>query len=249
VLAAHPDDETIGASVLLARSHDPVVIYLTDGAPRDAKLWSTDFHGSRDEYAFMRRAEAMRALSCAGVTEEQTQWLGAPDQDAIFHSSELVGKLAEVMTRVEVDLVVTHPYEGGHPDHDAAALVARQAVAQFGENAPILLEMTSYHARQTRCVTGEFLQPKAADEICFQLTEEDRQRKRKMFESYASQRPVLSAFDATQERWRKGPNCDFSRPPHEGKLWYECMDWPTTGEKWRAVAAASMAELREHSCR
>src|SRR5436190_19281850 len=57
VLAAHPDDETIGASVLLARSNDPLVIYLTDGAPLDSKLWSTDFHGSRTDYASMRREE------------------------------------------------------------------------------------------------------------------------------------------------------------------------------------------------
>src|SRR5438067_13833693 len=40
VLAAHPDDETIGASALLARSSSAAIIYLTDGAPRDSKLWS-----------------------------------------------------------------------------------------------------------------------------------------------------------------------------------------------------------------
>src|SRR5437762_2937046 len=83
-----------------------------------------------------------------------------------------------------------------HPDHDAAALVARMALAQLHpKSAPLILEMTSYHARQGQCVTGEFLQPNDADEICFELTEEDRQRKRKMFDSYASQRFVLSAFD------------------------------------------------------
>src|SRR6476646_4862382 len=39
ILAAHPDDETIGASALLARFDEPQVIYLTDGAPRNRNLW------------------------------------------------------------------------------------------------------------------------------------------------------------------------------------------------------------------
>src|SRR5262245_42709457 len=38
VLAAHPDDETIGASRLLRRLSQPLVIYLTDGAPRDTRF-------------------------------------------------------------------------------------------------------------------------------------------------------------------------------------------------------------------
>src|SRR5438874_7913226 len=50
VLAAHPDDETIGASVLLTRCTDAAFIYLTDGAPQDRKLWSPEFRGSREEY-------------------------------------------------------------------------------------------------------------------------------------------------------------------------------------------------------
>src|ERR1051326_2559515 len=51
VLAAHPDDEAMGASAVLARAKNPLVIFLTDGAPRDQKLWSPDFHGEREEYA------------------------------------------------------------------------------------------------------------------------------------------------------------------------------------------------------
>jgi len=250
VLAAHPDDEAIGSSVLLSRSNHPIVIYVTDGAPRDAKLWSPAFNGSREEYAAMRRAEAELALSHVGVKQEQIEWLGAVDQDAVFHSVELAQNLAKLLEQECPDLLITHPYEGGHPDHDAAALIAREALAQLNpEKAPMLLEMSSYYAREAQCVTGEFLGANAADEFRFQLTDQDRQRKRKMFDSYPSQRLVLTAFSTAEEHWRKAPDYDFTRPPHEGKLWYECMGWATTGEAWRAAAAASMATLQEHSCR
>jgi N-acetylglucosamine malate deacetylase 2 len=250
VLAAHPDDETIGASVLLSRSNDPLVIYLTDGAPRDTQLWSPNFNGSREEYAALRRNEAQRALGHAGAKEEQIHWLGAVDQDAVFHSTELARKLAVLLEQRCPDLLITHPYEGGHPDHDAAALIARHALAQLNpEHAPVLLEMASYHARLGQCVMGEFLGSTAIDEICFCLPEQDQQRKRRMFDSYSSQRLVLSAFDTAQERWRKAPDYDFTRPPHQGKLWYECMGWPTTGGTWRAGAAASIAAMQEQPCR
>jgi N-acetylglucosamine malate deacetylase 2 len=250
VLAAHPDDETIGASALLAHSNNPFVIYLTNGAPRDKKLWPPDFTGTREEYAALRRMEAMAALSYVGIGDEQVCWLGVVDQESIFQAAELANRLSELLARRRPDVLLTHPYEGGHPDHDAVALVARLAVSQFhGENAPALVEMTSYHARRCQCVTGEFLNGSPEEEMCLQLTAIDRDHKRKMFDAYASQSLVLGAFETTQERWRKAPEYDFSRPPHEGKLWYECMGWPMTGEEWCAMATESIARIQEPSCR
>jgi len=250
VLAAHPDDETIGASALLAHAKHPLVIFLTDGAPRDQKLWSPDFHGERGEYADVRRREAVAALSHAGIGAEQLCWLGAIDQEAIFVVHDLVEGLSELLAQHRPDVLITHPYEGGHPDHDTAALVAWLAGAQFDEgDAPTHLEMTSYHARERQCVTGEFLDSNSDEEISLQLTPADRDRKSRMLDAYASQCLVLSAFDTTQERWRKAPQYDFSRLPHAGKLWYECMGWPMTGDKWRSLAAEKIAAMQEQSCR
>ena len=62
VLAAHPDDETIGASALLARFPQSLIIYLTDGAPRDRNLWPPGMAGEREQYAAVRRREAAEAL-------------------------------------------------------------------------------------------------------------------------------------------------------------------------------------------
>jgi LmbE family N-acetylglucosaminyl deacetylase len=219
------------------------VIYITDGAPRDAKLWSPDFNGSREEYAALRREEASDALSHAGVAKSQIRYLGAVDQEAAFEVGELVRQLAELLSEYPPDVLITHPYEGGHPDHDTAALVARVALTSLVDgNAPVLVEMTSYHARYSRCVTGEFLEADGADEMCLQLTTADRDRKQNMFDAYASQRLVISAFDTTQERWRKAPEYEFSQPPHAGKLWYEYMSW--LSQQFRSGHALDCPERR-----
>jgi LmbE family N-acetylglucosaminyl deacetylase len=243
LLAAHPDDETIGASSLLVRFSQIVIVYLTDGAPRDQSFWSPDARGTRGEYAEMRRIEAENALRHASVGPQQITWLGGGDQEASFQSARLIGKFAEILQKHQPEIVVTHPYEGGHPDHDTAALIARIALSRVGQGS-LLLEMTSYHARSGCCVTGEFLNADA-NEIACELSREDCARKRRMMDEHASQRSVLAGFSIDRERFRPAPEYDFTKAPHEGRLWYECMGWPMTGAQWRMRANAAICEMQE----
>ena len=249
LLAGHPDDETIGASWLLSHFPNSFVAFLTDGAPRDTNLWSAGVNGSRDEYANTRREEAICALSIPGIPEQNIFWLHAVDQEAAFAISRLAQDFAELLATIRPLAVVTHPYEGGHPDHDSAAVVARAATTRLNESdPPLLLEMTSYHAGRGACISGEFL---AANEPEFvlKLNDDDRVRKRKMLNTYTSQRLVLENFSTDIERLRCAPDYDFSLPPHRGTLWYECMGWPMTGVRWCELAACAIAELQEHSWR
>ncbi len=256
VLAAHPDDETIGASAVLARFPGCSVAYLTDGAPRDSTFWTGGPYASRLDYAKVRRDEAIRALRIAGVSEQRIHWLGAVDQEAVFAIEALVERFRLLLDSSPTNVVITHPYEGGHPDHDTAALVAHLTIA--GQDRRIgLLEMTSYHARDGICVTGEFLgcEPNAWKEIdtktgksLSDLSEEERDRKRRMLKEFISQQPVLQNFPVDRELVRPAPGYDFSQPPHEGKLWYECMGWPMTAKRWRELAAEATAQVQEHSC-
>jgi len=258
VLAAHPDDETIGASALLARFPESTVVYLTDGAPRDGRFWTCGPYSSRQEYAARRHTEATDALAHAGVSDKQIFWLGAVDQEAVLEIPELIHRFANLLKEAGPDVVITHPYEGGHPDHDSAALIAPLAISLL-DRKPQLVEMTSYHAENDKCVKGKFLNPQtqadsrpsalAPATLTFDFSAKDNERKRKMFDVYASQRLVLKDFPTDRESFRAAPDYDFSQPPHEGTLWYECMGWPMTGTRWRELAAAAIAELGEHSCR
>jgi N-acetylglucosamine malate deacetylase 2 len=248
ILAAHPDDETIGASVLLSRFPQSSVAFLTDGAPRDTRLWSASVHGLREDYAETRKQEALNALNCASVSAERIVWLGGIDQEAAFEIGILAEGFAKLIAEVRPQIVITHAYEGGHPDHDSAAVVARITTWSL-ENPPLVLEMTSYHARDGRCLTGEFLNSDPRSELSFELLSADRERKRLMMDAYASQRLVLENFSIDYERLRFAPEYNFSEPPHSGKLWYECMGWPMTGARWRELATSALAGLQEHSCR
>lgn len=246
VLAAHPDDETIGASALLARFPHAQVIYLTDGAPRNRGLWPADANGSRQDYALIRHREALSALALVDISAEQITWLGATDQEAIFNVHKLSDRLARFIEISRPAVLLTHPYEGGHPDHDTAALVASLAVMQASSPCS-LLEMTSYHAESGRYVTGQFLNNGVQPEIVVELSEVERARKCRMMAEHSSQRQVLSRFSIDEERFRLAPDYDFSLPPHPGPLWYECMGWGMTGAQWRSLAGIEILGMQERN--
>jgi N-acetylglucosamine malate deacetylase 2 len=256
LLVAHPDDETIGASACISRLRNCTVVFLTDGAPRDPALRSPQAAGSRARYAQMRHNEAIRALALAGVTPDRILFLGGVDQEAVHETAVLAERFASLLPQIQSHIIITHSYEGGHPDHDAAALVAtlsNRILAHENKSAPEVLEMTSYHLRDGRCVTGEFLprdwgQGARNEELTLQLSPEERDRKEQMLSAYTSQQVVLSGFSLGPERLRPAPVYDFTSPPHPGKLWYESLDWPMTGERWREIAASALGDFAENPC-
>jgi LmbE family N-acetylglucosaminyl deacetylase len=248
-LFAHPDDESIAASMLLSYSEKPRLVYLTDGAPRDRRLWSPEATGLRAEYASLRHQEAVDAVQFTGIGEGAITWLGAVDQEAIDVCDSLTARTAELILRHRPDAVVTHAYEGGHPDHDAAALVAclaLQAAAEQGVHCE-LLEVPLYHGQNGHFVPGRFLEPSQADdahreEVALPLRPQDLERKRQMLSRHRSQRRVLESFPLTCERVRPAPLYDFTKPPHAGKLWYESLGWSMTGRRWRELAALTSVQ-------
>ena len=55
-------------------------------------------------------------------------WLGGVDQEAAFEIGVLAERLAKLIAEIRPEIVITHAYEGGHPDHDSAAVVAKIAI-------------------------------------------------------------------------------------------------------------------------
>ena len=245
MLAAHPDDEVVGAGVALASSQRCWVIHLTTGAPADRSLWPEAFAGkSREEYARARAAEAGQALALANVEPDQIASLGAVDQESHLHLAPVARRFAELVAQHAPPRIVTHPYEGGHPDHDAAAFVARAAMAlleRAGAPTPSLWEMTSYHARAGEFEACEFLGDLSQVET-LELSEAQRALKRRLFDAYGSQREMLERFPLRVEKFRRAPRYAFGAAPHAGELFYEQMGW-AKGPEWRAHASAALEEL------
>jgi N-acetylglucosamine malate deacetylase 2 len=247
VVVAHPDDETVGAGSRLPRLAQAQFAYVTDGAPRDGLDASR--HGyTPAEYAQARRREIEAALALCGVSSRQVLGLECPDQQAALNLAELAEKLAQQFAQRRVEAVLTHSYEGGHPDHDAAAFVAHAAAALMsarGQARPELVEMAMFHLGPDGVRALEFLPDANADTgmATIQLTPEEQTRKRALLACFATQRETLKGLPMEVERFRPAPRYDFAAPPHEGKLLYECHPWGMTGERFRALAAQALKEL------
>ena len=248
IVAAHPDDETIGAGALLAGSDDVTVLHVTDGAPRDRRWWSAGAAGSRADYARARRDEVEHALELAGVPRSRVHDLGLVDQEACQALPELAAVLAHWIERVAPALVVTHAYEGGHPDHDAVAFavaVARVLVARAGHAPPMVFEMALYHGAAGGFHVGEFV-PVAGGRtaIARPLAAAERTRRREMLACFTTQQATLAPFvDVGHERYRPAPAYEFTRPPHAGPLLYERSGFGIDGDAWRHLASRALSQV------
>ncbi len=241
LVVAHPDDETVGAGGLLSRLEDPFLIHVTDGAPRNLAYARAAGFEAGEDYALARGAELLNALRLAGVSPRQTYALGIADQEASLDMSGLTHRLAEVFGRLQRGTILTHPYEGGHPDHDATAFAVHAACALLPA-APEIFEFTSYHASGGGIETGRFLIGAEPGEA-IRLSNREIERKRQMMECFATQIQVLRQFPIDVERFRPAPAYDFTQPPHPGRLFYENFDWGMTGDRWRELAAQSLRHL------
>lgn len=233
IVAAHPDDETIGMGGQLTGLRNPILVHVTDGAPRSAP--------DPAAYARARREELLDAVRLAGISPRRTREIGLADQEAALHLAELTRSLAELFSALQPEAVFTHPYEGGHPDHDATAF-AVHAACRLAPTPPPVYEFTSYHSRDGRMETGCFLRgdPPAVEIL---LSPEMRRLKQRMFDCFVSQQEMLRNFPVAAERFRRSPEYDFTAPPHPGTLFYENFQWGMTGRRFRAMAGEALEAL------
>ena len=256
IVVAHPDDEWLGAGSLLPTFRDPWILQVTDGAPRDMKDARRLGLRTRAEYSRTRRREALLALRHAGIPRTRRIELGFTDQEAALGLRDLVRQLHAAVERIRPDVVLTHSYEGGHPDHDAIsfalAFVARR-IACEGGSAPERVEMAGYHAGPGDQVrVGVFLHPNLAaksrpEERVRVLTAGERSRKRVALRRFASQGSMVGLFPLEVERFRRAPAYDFRRAPHPGTLLYERLALGPGADRFRREVERVIA-MRRNGC-
>lgn len=137
VLAAHPDDETLGVGGTLRALHragaETTLVVATDG---EAAYPGLD-QQRRSELARTRRAELRDALHAAGLEELAVHWLGLPDGRLAEHLGELTERLIGPLAGADAYLA---PWTGDpHPDHRAVgdAAAAAAAATTYGWGYPI----------------------------------------------------------------------------------------------------------------
>ena len=255
VVLAHPDDEVLSLGARLERLAGSRVLTLTDGAPLNGA--DALHHGfpSLEAYRDARRRELQAAFDHAGVPHRVfapfTGMEPVADQAAALHLKALTRSVAAAIRAFAPDAVLTHPYEGGHPDHDACAFAVHTAVQLLRSSdeasaaSPVIIEAAFYHAGSNGSMrTGEFLPYTGASAaITYKLSAAEQENKRVRLACFVSQAETLSQFSTTHELYRLAPVYDFRRPPHAGKLLYEHFPWGMTGEHFRKLAAEAKAEL------
>jgi LmbE family N-acetylglucosaminyl deacetylase len=247
-LVAHPDDEAVALGGHLESLAGGLrLVYVTDGSPRDLRDARAAGLDSREAYARARRRELDAALAVVGMSRERhVVELGAVDQESWRALARLASGLADLLAAWRPRWLLAHAYEGGHPDHDAAAWIARAAcllLERDGVPAPVLGEFPAYHAEGERLAVATFLPGPGGVGREVRLTGRALEAKTRMLECFETQRAVLAPFPRDVERFRAARPADFSRPPHAGTLWYERMGW-LGGAAWRAAAAEAGEALR-----
>ena len=247
ILVAHPDDEAIGAGALLGHYPDATIAHLTDGGGVGEQTAAVRGFPSRADYAAARRTEVLAALSIVGIGVERVRALGIPDGEAGHRLEESCRVVMELLDEVQPDVVLTHPYEGGHSDHDATAFAVHLAAGclrREGGRAPIILELTSYHNSNGQRVRGMFIARDGVRVRTIVLDDQARRLKANMLAAFESQREVVEKFSLHVERFRVAPRYVFTEAPHEGVLDYERYCVKITGSEWRAMAARALEALR-----
>jgi LmbE family N-acetylglucosaminyl deacetylase len=238
-VVAHPDDEVLGfggrMSHVAAQLH---VAYVSDGAPDDERFYRPLGFAHRRDYADARRAEARRGLALAGVHESQVHELGVVDQHVTSALEQVVDWLLALMTRLAPEAVLTHPYEGGHPDHDATACAVHVALQRLGFGQGRfrpLWEFASYHARGAELIRGQFVPYANRAEERVPLDDATREFKLRLLDCHATQREFLWTFPVDAEHFRIAPDYDFSQPP-AAPFFYDRMEWGVSGAAFLLAA-------------
>jgi N-acetylglucosamine malate deacetylase 2 len=236
VIVAHPDDECIGAGALLQRIADPVLVFCTDGGPRDSYFWQA--HGSREAYVEIRRREAAAAADAVGVRTHK--FLPIVDQDLYKNLELAVEELEGLVREFRPDALLTLAYEGGHPDHDSCAFLGR--IVGERQTLPVW-EMPLYHRTSQGPRPQQFLHPEAEIEE-LEITPDELTRKQKMVACYSSQGELAKFFDLGRELFRRQAQYNFLKPPRTDVINYEFWQWPIKAamvcEAFAAVRASGV---------
>jgi LmbE family N-acetylglucosaminyl deacetylase len=245
VVVAHPDDETVGCGALLTRLAGVHLVMVTDGAPRNLADAQRYGFATARAYAAKRFSELRQAIRLAGIAPACCALLRLPDQETALRLPQLVNRLAEIFVKRRIRVVVTHAYEGGHPDHDATAFavhIAARLLRSRRKQHIEIAEMPLYWLGESGAVHQSFA-PGHGEASEIPLSPGEIELKRRMIAAHATQAEVLASFTADHECFRRAPDYDFTRLPNDGRLLYEHQDWGMSGERWLACTAAAMEQF------
>lgn len=252
-IGAHYDDESIGIGAHIPQMPWCSIIHVTDSAPADPALWKGGY-ASAEEYSDHRRGEMMSALDIAGHVGPRSG-LQIPDQTAVFKMAEITERLAEEFRNRKIKIAITHAFEGGHPDHDAAAFAVHAAAAILrGEGTDItVVEAPFYRLKSPddpdfgagEPDVNQRFEPLPETEVeVLRLDSRQIALKRALYGAHASQARVMAEMSTDVETLRIAPSYDFSSAAHGGRLSHIYARNGIDSVRWSELATDALYRLR-----
>jgi len=244
IIVAHPDDETIGMGGRISCFESLTLVHATNGAPNEPTEIRKSGFDSAEAYSSARFSELDQALRITGAKPLGCLRYDYPDGELVLHLVELTERLQVQLHGVRA--VITHAYEGGHPDHDACAFAVQYATRRLTESGiepPRRMEFTSYFSLKERLHAGSFWPDKHNPGYVARLTRDQRRRKTEALKAFKTQQWILKVFGVRREMYRYAPHYDFRSLAPPGAWLYDANGWPITGHDWLRHAGRALDQL------
>jgi len=244
VIVAHPGDDVFGAGCLISKLIDVSILHITDGVTVDDSCNPIPSEERREHSKALRR-ECLSALELADVRSDQILDYFIPDRCAVHYLVGVTRRITSFLQSSGADIVITHPYEGGHPDHDATAFATHASLRLMRENGlrpPVVFEMGLYPSKDLQTRLSGFLPGSEGEITTLRLDERSRKLKKNMFACLKAQSEHTDGT-VDSEKFRRPPHYNFNLPPQSNKLHYEDFDWAITSDEWQALAARALNQL------
>ena len=220
LLVPHPDDEVVGAAILLRRAlaagSQAFALYLTTGIPSSEMLWPWHRSGHARRLA-RRQDEAVAVARRMGLTPVGFQsW---PSRSLKSYLGEAEALIAAAIAQHRIDALWVPAYEGAHQDHDSANFLA----SRFARRLPVS-EFAEYNFAGGDVHTGIFPATLGGEQT-IKLNAEEQAWKRDLLRGYWSERGNLAHIRTARESLRRLPFHDYTKPAHPGRQFWERFHW------------------------
>lgn len=208
IVIAHQDDELNYAGLIKRLGRDTHIVWLTNG---DGLYFEMGV--KPEEYARIRKEEAINAASAVDIKEENLHFLGFSEVEiykrfADLHKSpqninlhrEFFGEMKEAIKKAvfeyNPDVVITDAWQGGHIEHDLTHFFTYCAVRDYEKEKKLKIDFIHLPEYEyTILIAMRFHPLYRGERYRIHLTEEEIEAKRRVIEAYPSQKRLFSKFE------------------------------------------------------